>query len=179
MRCRHKLADHNSRLHEANCNLLYEGGHRIIRFGKSNNYQETEIRRLQPQKHLTMKTTEIKCALTALFLSLSALPLDAVAESISGIWKLDAGANASTINYKVLKRDGTYYNLRSQDGGKSYFVTRSGNYKVVPPGVYVENLKYEYGHQCNTVFPISYKQMCPIGLRHGINKGKNSQTERQ
>lgn len=105
-----------------------------------------------------MKASKIKCSLVALILSLTAIPTNALAESIKGIWMLESNTKSTVISYKVLRKDGKYFNLRSYDGGKTYNVTRKGDYETIAPGIYVENLKYENGVQCNTVFPISYKK---------------------
>lgn len=107
-----------------------------------------------------MKLFNKRCVLYTLSLLFlfTFVPLRAGAESIEGVWRIASSGNPATVNYKVLKKNGKYINLRSHDGGKTFSVTRKGLYEIVAPGVYVENLKYENGGWCNVLFPISYQK---------------------
>lgn len=83
------------------------------------------------------------------------LPTLAEARHIEGVWKMESG---NRMNYKVLKSNGTYINLRSEDGGRTFHVTRMGNYEIAAPGVYIEHLRYENGSRCDFPFTISYRK---------------------
>lgn len=76
-------------------------------------------------------------------------------KQLDGVWKLQSG---NTINYKILKKDGCYINLRSSDCGKTYQITREGKYEILLPGLYVEHVKMAYGRSGNGDVAITYKK---------------------
>lgn len=65
---------------------------------------------------------------------------------IEGVWAI-VSPDSSVVNYKILTSDRRYVNLRSRDGGKTYKITRRGYYQIQNEGVYVEDLKQEYGNK--------------------------------
>lgn len=71
------------------------------------------------------------------------------AESLEGAWIIQSDNDPQTINYKLLKKDGRYINLRSLDGGNTYQITRQGKYEILGDGSYVEVMKQYYGSSAN------------------------------
>lgn len=92
------------------------------------------------------------CVLTVLLLC--AVPADAAARNpLKGVWRIDT---YNGVNYKILDKDGNYYSLTSEDGGETFQVICKGDYRILMPGVYVENMKYEKGSMRDVSFSIAY-----------------------
>ena len=78
--------------------------------------------------------------------------------------------NAISVRYKVLDKDGNYFNVDAYvknavdiDGRNSdgvfcpYKITRSGEYSIITKGLYCEKLRNEHGRSANAIVPISYR----------------------
>lgn len=77
-----------------------------------------------------------------------------------GVWKMESkNGDQPVVCYKLLKKDGSYVNLRSTTYDPDYFfVTRQG--KFFPgAGEYIERLVIEHGRECDPPvnFPLKYE----------------------
>ena len=99
---------------------------------------------------------------------------------LSGIWTMEyQDYGRKVICYKLLKKDGSYVNLRSMDkAGKYFYATHLGKYEIAP-AEYTEYLLEENGRKCipPVAVPIKYELQDQNTLKLSFWIGHRKYTE--
>ena len=92
-------------------------------------------------------------ALTAIICFLASSNATAKSKNdLRGTWKAivpieqqDRATNF--VFYKIFKKDNTFINLTSNNGGKTFSITSKGSYSIEMPGIYVEGLTPHFANK--------------------------------